>query len=302
MKINIFDVGHGNCALVTCPNGMRIMVDCGYRSDPAWFPSVTFADQFIDLLVFSNLDEDHVGDLPCIWRKVTFGSIYSNPSVTAPALATMKREYGMGYGVRQALAILSSYGTGLIGTLADGGSVGAWAYCNLYGAPFTDTNNLSPAVFVRYGAFTILFAGDLETAGWQALLKRPDFQWDLASVNVLVASHHGRANGQCEEVFKIRRPDVVVFSDNQRQYNSQDTDAWYRARATGIVDLDSYGHSGKRYVLTTRHDGSMQIDAEFNGRFHVTTERTALRNMLIRLMAGLQRQQQTPLPSLAQRC
>ena len=272
MKINIFDVGHGNCALVTCPNGTRIMIDCGYRLDPGWFPSVTFAGQYIDLLVFSNLDEDHVRDLPHIRRDVTLGSIFSNPSVTASALATMKREHGMGDGVCQAHAILDDCGPGLVGRLADGGSVGAWAYCNHYEAPFTDTNNLSPAVFVRYGAFTILFAGDLETAGWQALLRSPNFQWDLASVNILVASHHGRANGQCEEVFQIRRPDVVVFSDNQRQYNSQDTDAWYRARATGIVDLDSYGHSGKRYVLTTRHDGSMQIDAASNGRFLVTTK------------------------------
>ena len=90
MRIDIFDVGHGNCALVSCPNGARIMVDCGYLSDPGWFPSVTFAGQFIDLLVFSNLDEDHVDDLPYIWRDVPLGSIFSNPSVTAPALAAMK--------------------------------------------------------------------------------------------------------------------------------------------------------------------------------------------------------------------
>ena len=68
MKIDIFDVGHGNCSLITCPNGARIMVDCGFKSDLGWFPSVAFAGQFIDLLVFNNLDEvrwDHLTNLFC---------------------------------------------------------------------------------------------------------------------------------------------------------------------------------------------------------------------------------------------
>ena len=289
MRINIFDVGHGNCALVTCPNGARIMIDCGYRSDPGWFPSVTFAGQFIDLLVFSNLDEDHVNDLPYIWRNVSLGSIFSNPSVTAPALATMKSEHGMNEGVRHAHAILQSYGTGLIGRPANIGLVGAWAYWNRYAWDFTDTNNLSLAVFVRYGAFTILFAGDLETAGWRTLLKSPYFRADLASVNVLVASHHGRANGQCEEVFNVCQPDAVVYSDDRRQFDSQDTDAWYRARTKGIVDLTSYrpflGH-GKRHVLTTRRDGSMRIDVAYDGRFLVTPERTIPRDPLAGLLTA----------------
>ena len=298
MKIDIFDVGHGNCALVTCPNGKRIMVDCGYRSDPSWFPSVALAGQSIDLLVFSNLDEDHVGDLPRIWHDMTPGSILSNPSVTAPALATMKSEHGMGYGVRQAYAILRSRGTGLTGRPADFGLVNPQAYYNRYRTDFTDTNNLSLAFFVSYGTFTILFAGDLETAGWRALLKWPDFRRNLASVNILVASHHGRANGQCEEVFDICRPDIVVFSDDRRQYDSQDTDDWYRARTKGIVYPTSFHPSGKRHVFTTRHDGSMQIDAAYNGGFLVTPERTMSGGTLAKLLAESRRQPQTSLPSL----
>jgi len=288
MRIDIFDVGHGNCALVSCPNGARIMVDCGYLSDPGWFPSVTFAGQFIDLLVFSNLDEDHVDDLPYIWRDVPLGSIFSNPSVTAPALAAMKSDHGMGDGIRQAHAILHHFGPGLIGRPADLGTVRAWAYWNRYGVDFTDTNNLSLAVFVRYGAFTILFTGDLETAGWRTLLRSPAFQWDLASVNVLVASHHGRANGQCEEAFNVCQPDIVVFSDDQRRYESQNTDAWYRARTKGINDLTSqcYPITGMRHVLTTRRDGSLQINVAPNGHFQVTPERTTPRGLLAGLLAA----------------
>ena len=69
---------------------------------------------------------------------------------------------------------------------------------------FTDTNNLSLAVFVRYGAFTILLAGDLEAAGRRALPRMPGCVADLASVSVFVASHHGRDNDCCEEVSRYK--------------------------------------------------------------------------------------------------
>jgi beta-lactamase superfamily II metal-dependent hydrolase len=289
MRIDIFNVGHGNCSLVTCPNGARIMVDCGHRVDPGWFPSVTFAGQFIDLLVFSNLDEDHVANLPYLWDHVRLGAIFTNPSVGALALAAMKQEHGMDVGVQSAHSIINSFGPGAIGPLPYLGSVSAWAYWNRYAWDFTDTNNLSLAVFVRYGAFTILFAGDLETAGWRNLLRSPYFRADLATVNMLVASHHGRANGRCEEVFNFCRPDTVAFSDDRRQFDSQDTDAWYRARTKGIVDLTSYrpfvGY-GKRHVLTTRRDGSMRINVTYDGRFLVTPERTIPRDPLAGLLAA----------------
>lgn len=252
------------------------MLDCGFDADRGWFPSVVYGGQFIDALIITNLDEDHVEDLPYVWDRVTLGSIYSNPSVTAAALATMKREHGMNDGVRQAHAILSRFGPGHVGKMADIGEVSAWGYSNRYGLDFTDTNNLSVATFIRWGTFTILFAGDLETAGWRALLRNPAFVADLATVTVFVASHHGRANGRCEEVFKIARPESVVFSDDRKQYESQETDAWYRQRVSGIPVLDGVpsGLLPKRWhVYTTRRDGTLTVQVDATGRYLVTPTR-----------------------------
>jgi beta-lactamase superfamily II metal-dependent hydrolase len=257
-----------------------MMVDCGFRLDPGWFPSVAFQGQSIELLVFGNLDEDHVEDLPYVWRGVRLGSIFSNPTVSAAALAAIKREHGMADGVRHVHTILQQHGAGLIGRRSDLGSVRAWAYWNRYGLDFTDTNNLSLAVFVRYGAFTILFAGDLEAAGWRALLRVPGFVADLASTNVFVASHHGRENGCCEEVFEACRPGVFVISDEEHRYDSQDTTDWYRRRAQGVPDLrlapdPILGHP-RRYVLTTRRDGRLSIHVSPDGRFLITPEKPPL--------------------------
>ena len=275
MRIEIFDVGHGGCSVITCPNGARIMVDCGFRLDPAWFPSVEFRQQWVDLLVFNNLDEDHLRDLPFVWEHVRLGSIFSNPTVTAAALGAIKWRHGMGEGIRHAHAILQHYGAGLIGRPADLGSVRAWAYWNHYGLDFTDTNNLSLAVFIRYGAFTILFAGDLEVAGWRTLLRVARFVADLSSTNVFVTSHHGRENGCCEEVFWACRPDVFVISDEEHQFDSQDTTDWYRQRARGITDLtilpEFFLGYPRRYVLTTRREGTLSTHVVPDGRFLITS-------------------------------
>jgi beta-lactamase superfamily II metal-dependent hydrolase len=290
MRIDIHDVGHGHCSVITCPNGAQIMIDCGYGTDPDWFPSTAYNGRHIALLAFSNLDEDHVDDLPYVWEKISIGSLFSNPTISASALAAMKRQGGMGRGVQAVHSILEKFGAGLIGTLAEIGEVTSTAYWNRYGADFNDTNNLSPAIFVRYGSFAILFAGDLETAGWRALLRNPNFVRELASVRMMVASHHGRANGQSEELFELMRPDVVVFSDDDKRYQSQATDAWYRRRVFGLPDFDrptSPTGFVRRHVLTTRRDGSLAILVNDAGGYLISPGRRPLTSAIPNLQATL---------------
>ncbi len=287
MMIDIFDVGHGGCTVITAPNGKRMMIDCGYRVDPGWFPSITFKGQRIDLLAISNLDEDHVEDLPYMWRDVQFGAMFSNPTVDAPALANMKRTGGMRAGVQKAHDIIQWFGAGQIGPRPDFGQMDAWAYFNRYGVDFVDTNNLSLAIFVRYGAFTMLYAGDMEKEGWRSLLRHPQFVVDLGSVNVFMASHHGRDSGCCDEVFHYCRPDVFVISDEEHRFDSQDMTGWYRWRAKGIPDYRRrfnpiIGYPN-RYVMTTRRDGSMAIQVEPSGNFLIVPETRPLTASLLAL-------------------
>ena len=50
------------------------------------------------------------------------------------------------------------------------------------------TNDPSLAVVVQFGAFKIVFTGDLEVAGWRRLLTMPEFRADLLGTTVFVAS------------------------------------------------------------------------------------------------------------------
>lgn len=277
MKIEIHDVDHGGCAVLTSPSGHRLMLDCGQSLQRPWFPSITYGRQHIDTLMILNLDEDHVEDLPDVWKSCQIGALVSNPTVTASAISAMKAKNGMRAGVEHARDILSAHGAAVIGDwFNDLGGISWHAFYNVYGRDFTDTNNLSLAVFVTFGGFTILFGGDMEAAGWRRLMEIPAFRRRLFDVKVYVASHHGRDNGRCDELFDYCKPELVIFSDGPKQYETQETLSWYRTRAIGIPDWSKpAGLQGypTRKVMTTRTDGTLTIQVEPSGKYMVYPDR-----------------------------
>jgi beta-lactamase superfamily II metal-dependent hydrolase len=117
---------------------------------------------------------------------------------------------------------------------------------------FGDTNNLSVLTFIDMMGHRFAFGGDLETAGWKALLRDRNVQDALAGVSIFIASHHGRESGYCEDVFKYAdKVQLVVISDCEKKYESQEMTAIYRNHAHGGM---FGGHM--RYVVTTR-EGSL---------------------------------------------
>jgi beta-lactamase superfamily II metal-dependent hydrolase len=260
-------IGHSQCAVITSPNGQRMMVDCGTRwgDEHFWTPSL----QYFRGSAVTNLDEDHLADFGFMIEHCTIPWIASYPSVGAREFALLKRD-GMGSGAKAFANWIAR--PKQINVLypppvqPNFGPVRIQWYWNPY-APgrFDTTNNLSLAVFVQYGPFKIAFTGDLEAEGWRGMLRNQSFLQELMTTTVLVASHHGRESGCCTEVFDLLRPEIVILSDDERQYESQETDAWYRARCRGIPHV--HNPAERRYVMTTRKDGSMQIDVGPDGRW-----------------------------------
>ncbi|MFV8668121.1 hypothetical protein ACNRC9_03735 [Ralstonia pseudosolanacearum] len=93
----------------------------------------------------------------------------------------------------------------------------------------------------------------------------------LGTVDILMASHHGRENGFCEEAFNFCRPQAVVISDKPIVHDTQRTVPDYRAvvRDAGVVVRTTMK---RRHVLTTRRDGWIQFEVDDNGTFYVDTE------------------------------
>ena len=79
MRVDIHDVDHGGCAVVTGPQGHRLMLDCGLNVDRSWFPSIAHHGERIDTLMLLNLDEDHCEDLSYVWKNCPLERIPISP-------------------------------------------------------------------------------------------------------------------------------------------------------------------------------------------------------------------------------
>ncbi|MEQ8394957.1 MBL fold metallo-hydrolase [Thalassobaculum sp.] len=277
LTIEIFDVGHGACSVVTLPNGRRIMVDCGCDTDRSWWPSVYFMGVPIDLLVLQNLDADHIQDIAGVLDRLKPRAIYSNPSVDAAALAELKAEHGMNGPLTKVHQLLARFGPRMGPwrvPLPDDVEATLW-YLTHDPHAALETNDLSVVLTVRYGTFRIVFGGDLERRGWLAHLSNFGFWSALGPSNVFVASHHGRRNGLCAEALTAASPEIVVISDKEMTHASQETVKEYRRYCRGIPDYTRTPDNifmpwPRRHVLTTRKDGDVRIEVAPDGRYTVT--------------------------------
>lgn len=266
MILEIFDVEHGACALLTTSGGKRVMIDCGTNSTTGWKPAAMLQGRdvhFLERLVITNYDEDHVAGFEDLHSKIPIGILTRNPLVAPNDIRYLKSEDGMGGGINALIKSIENTFTGgfPVPENLDFNDTFITCYCNPYSplpihGYFSDENNLSLVTFVSCGEHKIVFPGDIEKEGWKALLVNPMFRLELASVNLFVASHHGRENGFCKEVLNLcPRIQAVVISDKKLGHQTQETVPQYRSYAQGFT------YAGQtRHVLTTRNDGNMRFD------------------------------------------
>jgi len=276
--LQVFNVEHGACALLTTPVGLggwrRILIDCGHHATTGWYPGRhlhNLGTTSLDQLIVTNYDEDHVSGYPdLLAHRVTVNWIVRNTSVTPATLRGLKQEAGMGPGIASLLTSLEGYfSPGASPTpMPTFPGVSLEYFRNEYPV-FDDENNLSLVVYMTVFGTTFLFPGDMESDGFEHLLATNlRFRQVVSNINVLVASHHGRENGICEAMFDTYgcRPQVVIISDDYKQYDTQETVNYYASKASGIDNFRGVGNA--RRVLTTRRDGDICF-TWINGQGHI---------------------------------
>jgi len=264
--LQIFDVDHGQCALLTLPGGRRVLIDCGhsvsFRGSP-WYPGEHLSGlgiKYVDLLICTNYDEDHASGYPNLETQgITVGCILGNPTVPAEAIIKLKTEDGMGDGIKaiaSALAARSRIGWAQTPPLLPGLNL-TWAW-NPY--PYFDNeNDLSLVANLSINGWNFMFPGDMEKKGFENMFSTlPLFRQLASNVHVLIASHHGRESGKYSQMFETYgcNPHLIVISDDYKQYDTQETTKYYASKAKGF---NGFRGQGRRYVLTTRSDGEIKF-------------------------------------------
>lgn len=255
MKFEILNVQHGFAAYAIAQDGSVLLFDCG-RSSTCWPSYYLWAQgiRAIHWLFVTNYDEDHITDLPMLWQWFGIKALTRNLSVNSTELYNLKTP-PISSSMNNLLEMMNSY-TGVVSReQVEPLGIQVQTFCNNYPL-FEDTNNLSLLNFLDIGGISFALTGDLERQGWLQLLQNPYVCELLKRVNIFVASHHGRENGYCREVFNYCSPWLVVMSDGAIQHDTQKMANVYGQHATG----GWFKRQGKwewRKVLTTRNDGGI---------------------------------------------
>ena len=254
MNVTIHDVGHGLCVSLVHENGNVMLWDCGHTNQNR--PSEFLPDQgirCIDRFFVTNYDEDHISDLPALRAKLPISLLCRNKSISADQLERLKLQSGpLTPAMKSTLDMIRRYNSP--STSFPGFARVCYSiFHNNYGTDFNDTNNISLVTFLDCNSRRFIIPGDLEAEGWKRLLKNSRFQEELSKVHVFIASHHGRENGYCADVFDICKPCVIVFSDSSIKHATQEMASTYARHASGV---EFKGET--RYTLSTRKDGSLR--------------------------------------------
>lgn len=276
--LRIFDVEHGACAMLMPPVSSRLaMIDCGHNVSTNWRPSRYIRNELdrtiVNYLFLTNADQDHISDLNGLWEnQINVETVYRNRTIDATYLRDLKQQNGSLTDDLERYLAIDAYYNGPISEPFDQFMDGVTCsiFKNAY-PDFLNTNDLSLAVFFKFSNFKILFPGDLEDASWRALLADPTFREELAGTTIFVASHHGRWNGYCAEIFEHFTPQAIVISDKPIVHDTQDfPDYRYVVDLEGVV---VHGQRRRRHVLTTRRDGDIIFKVHPDGRYEISTSK-----------------------------
>ncbi|MBI2928236.1 MAG: MBL fold metallo-hydrolase [Verrucomicrobia bacterium] len=213
ISVITFDVAHGNCHLVTTPGAKKVMIDLGRSDDFSpleWLKSK--GCKRLDLLIVTHPHDDHIrGVFDLAGTEV---GILHRPKNVPPELTEQ-----LDPPLQRAWQQFDARFTSPVqpeDKFYDPQSPAFDGMALHFFGGRSDTqnlNNYSIVTVLQFGAFKMVFPGDLETAGWNALLNKPDFVKAITGTTMLVAAHHGREKGWCAELFDHISPQLVIISD-----------------------------------------------------------------------------------------
>lgn len=258
VRFEILNVEHGFCAYAVGGDGGVFLFDCGHgsASRPSFYlPALGITS--IRRFFVTNYDEDHISDLLAVRSNLYIEILTRNASLTSAQIRLLKAP-PISPAMNELLLMIDSFTGGVSPQHLEPLGLSARVFYNSYPA-FTETNNLSLLIFLDVGGVSFVIPGDLQQDGWLCLLGNLEVRRLLARVNIFIASHHGRENGYCKEVFDYCKPSLIVMSDSAIEHDTQKMASVYSQHAQGQWFNAGSGQQWRK-VVTTRNDGNIYWD------------------------------------------
>lgn len=240
LDVLFFDVGQGDAALVTAPDGRRLLVDTGPRT-PTGRAAVSFSVvpylkrrgiDHLETVVITHPDEDHLGGLPVLLREVSIGRVLHSGQQADTDLFRETRRLLRRKGV--STQSVSRGDTLSVGAGVEGWVLGPPARFDRYG--IEGENERSVVLSLAYGWTKILFSGDIESDSERDLARA---YGDQLQSRVVKIPHHGSRSSSTRQ-FVRRAADsdtkavVSVGRSNAFGMPSEEILDRWRAEGAGV--------------------------------------------------------------------
>jgi competence protein ComEC len=272
LTLTFLDVQHGSACHIETPTGQNIMFDLGTGDfdesqggsshSPLIYLHRTKKIQKLDSVIITHPHADHISDIQNF--DLLSPTSFHCPRHLSTDFIKKQNQFKDQLKVSKYLEIVERYsasfepGQSPLEAPNHGCEQFELFTCN----PDSDNlNNHSTAAVISFAGTKFLLTGDTEKLGWEKLLSMPRFCQKATNIDILLASHHGRDNGFNEDLFElIGSPSIVIISDTAvgptsvtEKYYGKTNDAGWQ-----VVNR-SNGASEKRYCLTTRDDGTIEV-------------------------------------------
>ena len=208
LRVDVLDVGHGDCIVVRTPRGQTLLVDTGSQAAgrSRVIPFLRHAGiTTLDALVLTHSDEDHLGGAIPLLDAVRVKRLFTNGAQDDTTTART---------VRQRAAARHLEPTVLVDGMRLGAETGI--EITVLHPPRGFVRGTSPVsndncvvVKATMGSVSVLLTGDIEEAGLPWLLRAHP----ALRATVLKVPHHGSRLGQAgERFFEAVHPQVAILS------------------------------------------------------------------------------------------
>jgi beta-lactamase superfamily II metal-dependent hydrolase len=260
IRVITFNVEHGSCHAIFSTDNRVILIDLGWSpsfSPLAWLKSQGI--KTIDLLVVTHPHADHIQnifDLKDFEVQYLFRSAYVPDQLIKDLDPLLKYEWQV---IDSRYTAPIPVSDRFFESNSQNKSIIELSFWGGYSST-KNLNNYSLVTLLDYFGLKCLFPGDIEYDGWSALMQDPLFIKAVSGLNILVASHHGRQEGWCAELFDYFTPQLVIISDGSAKETSYTSE--YSKRTLGSkVKAVRTGEIKVKKVVSTRDNGHIDINA-----------------------------------------